>query len=543
MLNKDQLISKIKKVNAPPCRAHLADLLDCVRPLCLPDYQNYPNSHTVPRTETQDCEISTLTSRVESLCSQNKADFEAIQTEMKALKSSLSNFENFTSSLDHTRGVAPTTSAIPIDPDHVVTVEHDIPPVSSYVPNFLSGDECNELSNFLNTLTSFKKERGRSTIKFGEQYSYNGSREESIVEYPSVIKKVLDNINEKFGQDNVPLLNSCLVTKYSGPNSFIPEHSDNERAIHADSSIFTVSVGCDATVRFRDVHNGNTEQQVVETGSLYVMTRASQDLFRHSIARNEALSESDTRFSLTFRCLHWRNNNSTVIIGDSNTTGLKFSKFGSNAPANHGGTFGNAMPGKCVTAFTVDQLDPLKCIGHNNIVIHCGLNNIRGEDVTTEEEIRKVYVDLKTKISDIVCVNKRARIYVSTLLPTKSSGINKKVKVFNRLITDDLSKSFKDIRIINHYSRLSNVGRIPTPGLSRDTLHLNEAGLRVLSIAIKYSIFIDKRDLRERVAGARSGSGGTAERQRGPGDYAGVTDPGRHRGGGRTNRGRRGRNR
>ena len=30
----------LKKKNANPCKAHLADLLDCVRPLCLPDYQN-----------------------------------------------------------------------------------------------------------------------------------------------------------------------------------------------------------------------------------------------------------------------------------------------------------------------------------------------------------------------------------------------------------------------------------------------------------------------------------------------------------------------
>ena len=50
--------------------------------------------------------------------------------------------------------------------------------------------------------------------------------------------------------DEITLLNSCLVTKYTGPNYFIPEHSDNERAIHPDSSILTVSLGFDATVQF-----------------------------------------------------------------------------------------------------------------------------------------------------------------------------------------------------------------------------------------------------------------------------------------------------
>ena len=72
----------------------------------------------------------------------------------------------------------------------------------------------------------------------------------------------------------IPLLNSCLVTKYTGPNSFIPEHSDNERAIHPGSSIFTVSLGLDATVQFRNVHSGDVQDQHIKSGSLYAMTHA-----------------------------------------------------------------------------------------------------------------------------------------------------------------------------------------------------------------------------------------------------------------------------
>ena len=98
------------------------------------------------------------------------------------------------------------------------------------------------------------------------------------------------------------------------------------------------------------------------------------------------------------------------------------------------GTFGNAMPGKRVAAFTVDELNLLMCTGFNNIVVHCGINSIRGDDVATEDDVRRVYVDFKTKISDIIEVNKRARIYVSSLLPTKCQGIDKKVKLFNYLI-------------------------------------------------------------------------------------------------------------
>ena len=74
------------------------------------------------------------------------------------------------------------------------------------------------------------------------------------------MKRVLDKVNADLVQDDVPLLNSCLVTKYTGPSALIPEHSDNERAIHPDSSIYTVSLGCDATIKFRDVLSGNVHE-------------------------------------------------------------------------------------------------------------------------------------------------------------------------------------------------------------------------------------------------------------------------------------------
>ena len=127
---------------------------------------------------------------------------------------------------------------------------------------------------------------------------------------------------------------------------------------------------CDATIKFRDVLNGSVHEQAVKSGSLYSMTRASQNVFKHSIPRNQALTESD--IASVLHSLHWRN--STVIIGESNTGGLKFSSFGRSAPSNLSGTFGNAMPGKRVAAFTVGQLDPFKCIGFNNIVVHCAIN-------------------------------------------------------------------------------------------------------------------------------------------------------------------------
>ena len=107
----------------------------------------------------------------------------------------------------------------------------------------------------------------------------------------------------------------------------------------------------------------------------------------------------------------------------------------------------------------------------------------------------------KTKITYIVSVNKRARVCVNTLLPTKIEDVNKKQKLFNLLIVNDLPKTFKDIRIINSQSRFSNVAGLLTPGLSRefnsygepDQLHLNESGLRMFSYLIKSLLFSRKK--------------------------------------------------
>ena len=121
--------------------------------------------------------------------------------------------------------------------------------------------------------------------------------------------------------------------------------------------------------------------------------------------------------------------------------------------------------------------------------------------MTSEDQVTDVYVHFKTKISDIVSVNKRARIYVNTLLPTKIENVNKKQKLFNSLIVNNLPKSFKDIRIINSQSRFSNVAGLLAPGLSRefnshgepDQLNVNESGLRLFNYLIKSSLFSRKK--------------------------------------------------
>ena len=213
-------------------------------------------------------------------------------------------------------------------------------------------------------------------------------------------------------------------------------------------------------------------------------------------------------------------------MGDSNTKGLKFAEFGMNPTTRFNGTFGNAMPGKCHTAYTVEDLDPYAGAGFNNIVVHCGINSIRDPSVQTEDDVRSVYVKFKTKVRNIIEVNKRSRVFVSVVLPSKLEDNNRKAKSFNKLVHEDLGRSFKGITIIYGYNKFCDVSGKLAPTLSSefnkhgapDYLHLNESGLMVFSKNIKNALFYRKQAARSSTAGRGPGRGEQQGRS-----YADVT--------------------
>ena len=546
LLTREQLEAGCKqgKMNAPSAKAHLINLLESVRPVCVPSYQE----DTRPKRNPVDMQLHEMTKNIQALSSQNTSQFETLKTELGKCQATISNYENL---LSQPSASSPSTPQLIDIPTDAPTPELEVPHVDQSVEDFLTEEECTRVTSELTDLP-YTRERGRLTMKFGEYYSYNGSRGESTVEFPPCLKAILDKLNENHVGQDAPLLNSCVVNKYVGPTSFIASHSDDEKSIHPESSIFTVSVGKDATVHFRDIMKNTTHDHVASSGSMYCMSRKSQGCFKHQIDKDTSWTGSDVRISLTFRSVHWRNNNSTIVLGDSNTGGLKFASFEKNNPTHDfNGTFGNAMPGKREAAFVVSDIDAGKCVGYNNVVIHCGLNDVRQADIQSDDDVRNVYVKFKSKINQVLHVNKRARVYVNLLLPTKIEDCNKKIKYFNRLIIDDLCKSFDNrVKSIDAHKKFCDSNGFLSTSLSQefnrenrpDYLHLNAAGLKLLSVSIKNAIFVSKRQRQgestQRSGGSRGGSH-ASEQQAGE-TYAGTVDrpPFRGRRGGHNNRGR-----
>ena len=489
LLTKDQIITGINKykLKKDDIRDHLIVLLDNVRCICLPTY--YVNETSTKSPPQEPTTVDNIVSSIEALSSNNKLNFDSIKQELDSLKNSIDNFRNVIPGTE-SECVSPYSDSLHNNPDSNTFNDGDVkrkildlPPFDDCIDDFLDKDEIKELTDYFDGCT-FTDENGHGTIKYGESYTYNGSRNASV-EMPPIVGKLMSKLNEHHIGEGAPELNQCLVNKYVGANSFMSEHSDDERSIERDSSIFTISLGQIRTIHYRNVISGESRSLRPEPGSMYTMSRLSQEYIRHRIDKEEGAD--DVRYSLTFRSLSWRNHNRTILMGDSNARNIKF--------GNTVGTMGKSIPGKQTDAFTIDQLDPIKCIAFNNVVLHCGINNIKSKHINSDNDLRDLYQQFKCKVEDIRRVNKRCRILVSPILPTRLPGLNKRAMYYNNLLFNDLARSNLRVEFVYGYNDLLDGEGLLDAKLARfhDYLHLNASGVGFMARCIKNLIFIKKK--------------------------------------------------
>jgi hypothetical protein len=219
------------------------------------------------------------------------------------------------------------------------------------------------------------------------------------------------------------------------------------------------------------------------------MTRKSQDFFDHCI-ESGSIAEG-IRFSLTFRSVNWRNKNSSCLIGDSNTGLLHFG-------TSKRSTFGELMPGQKFWAPKIQNIDPAVCSAYTNVIVMCGINDIRNPSVNCPQSVNKIYHELKSKVLQIKSLNPKCHVNICPLLPTKDIELNKKVNCFNDKVFNDLVKSSLGVHCVSGFGRFAdNTGMLGQElsrsfdrSNNRDILHLNEIGARVLAGLIKRCIFL-----------------------------------------------------
>ena len=395
---------------------------------------------------------------------------------------------NVSPSLEDT-GLSPSSSAMaPNTASPHLSGASVCKPFVSYITNVLPDSLQTSLQTFIAGNESEFSNIGnsRDTLYFGEYgYRYSGGEHKAKAMPPPL--QELITLAKSHITDPAAIFNSCLITRYKSGSDHIPPHRDDEPLFNPESEIATFSLGDKRTMKFTDNTGQDSQEILLENGSLLVTSRFAQDHWLHSIEKSE--EACNVRYSFTLRHIAPHFLNSTVVIGDSNT---KFLKFGEGK-----GSFGKWMPGKRHEALHIESIpEPNKIGPYRNVIIHTGINNIKVRNRQSNKELGNV---LENKCKNILSTYPRTKIHLSLLLPTKLASLNHVVRDFNNIIYE-IAHSNKNIKIIDHplgelcdgngclKDQLGRFDHASNAPLTRDTLHLGKRGLRLLAKTLKSSV-------------------------------------------------------
>ena len=347
-----------------------------------------------------------------------------------------------------------------------------------------------DLLGYLKDSVDFVLERGHSVKMHGEPYSDTGSKSSEPDPIPPEFEKIIDQLSTELSLAEHERPNSILVNYYpassrlSPEDSFLAMHSDDENSVKADSKIITLSIGASRKVSFETKNQGEVKRVNLEAphNSVYVMTRQSQNWFRHGIPSPPPGVEMDERFSITFRCLHKKFKRSIILLGDSNT---KEVNFGSGS-----GKVGHSYPGKRVKAARVKDIEAKACTGYSDIFIMSGTNDLRCENVSNEQDIRKTVDTLKEKLIEIKQLCPGAKLFVIPVMPSRIPKMNCNITLYNELVDEMLFLNFPDVWFQGIYSFVDSKGLLSNK-LTRpnDNVHLSAKGIAKLVTYMKICVF------------------------------------------------------
>ena len=172
------------------------------------------------------------------------------------------------------------------------------------------------------------------------------------------------------------------------------------------------------------------------------------------------------------------------------------------------------MPGQRFCAPHIDDINPLDCCAYNNVVIMCGINDLKRDNIRSEQDIENLYNRLKIKFRYIRNFNPRVNLFVCSILPTKSHDLNKRAMRFNDMIFSDLVSCDLRVTRVHGLHRLLDSNDLLSSRLSRhldkngrvDLLHINDAGTRLIAGLIKTAVFLRLNKAGDRGRGQISSS-------------------------------------
>ena len=158
---------------------------------------------------------------------------------------------------------------------------------------------------------------------------------------------------------------------------------------------------------------------------------------------------------------------------------------------------GYFLPGNRIETYHISNIDPFKCLGYQNIIIHVGVNDIRDKspgrqvDDPAPSDIVSHFEKLKEKIELINILCPKSSVFVLPVLPCKVKILNMRASRFNQKLVDysnfinpkirvlDVSKFVKDSSLNPIYGCYNN---------PNDKLHLGSNGIKKLVEIFKENI-------------------------------------------------------
>jgi alkylated DNA repair dioxygenase AlkB len=142
----------------------------------------------------------------------------------------------------------------------------------------------------------------RQLAWFGDvPYYYSGIKHEAAPMPTTLVslKRKIEAYLQSQGIDRQ--LNSVLLNHYRSGADSIGMHADDERQLHSQPVIASISLGDPRTFVFQHKSTGLRHKSPLTGGSLLVMKGTCQDDWRHGIPKEPGPSE---RVNLTFRFTH-----------------------------------------------------------------------------------------------------------------------------------------------------------------------------------------------------------------------------------------------
>ena len=168
-------------------------------------------------------------------------------------------------------------------------------------------------------------------------------------------------------------------------------------------------------------------------------------------------------------------------MGDSNTQDIQF--------GTGSGTVGESFPGKRVRAAKIKDIDPVECVSHSNIILHCGTNDLR--DIRHPSEIHKLADILRNKLTGIRTLCPKAKIFVMPVPPTRIPEMNQNIMTYNEIVSSMLNQLFADIWfpsvklfLDEHYLLSYKLTR------NGDAIHLGSRGIARYVSYIKSLVYV-----------------------------------------------------